>query len=57
MTPEVYFFAGIAVAILFALFWLLRQPGSKSVQNELRGKVAIEELLNINLIKLNNIIK
>ena len=45
MTPEVYFFAGIAVAILVPMFSLLRQPASKSVQKELRGKVAIEELL------------
>lgn len=45
MTVQLLFFAGIAVALLLALFWLLRQPASKSVQKELRGKVEIEELL------------
>ena len=45
MTVQLLFFAGIAVALLLTLFWLLRQPAPKSVQKELRGKVEIEELL------------
>jgi hypothetical protein len=44
VTLQIYLFAGVAVALLLALFWLLRRPASKSVQTELRGKVAIEDL-------------
>ena len=44
MTVQFLFFAGIAIALLLTLLWLLRRPATKSVQKGLRAKVAIEEL-------------
>ncbi len=44
MTLPIFFFAGIAVALLLTLVWLLRQPAPESVRKELRSKVEVEEL-------------
>lgn len=44
MTLTLFFFAGIAIALLLALLWLLRQPAPKSARKELRGEARIEEL-------------
>jgi len=44
VTVQLFFFVGIAVALLLTLLWLLRQPAPKSIQKQLHGKVEIEEL-------------